>query len=784
MESRRDESERSGASKRQDLPTDDAAASKPGPDAAENTGTASLVVREEAKKSELSTDQRSQSQPPRAEESRSRQAPKAHESQQQPQKHGQQGSTKLPHQQESPQRPTQPKQRGASSPVGEFSLYPSPAAILVVFLFTVGGVALSIVAFKSFPRPQYRCLKSACHGVLEYMDAIVDKRVNPCHNFYRHVCGRWLSNATAPAPSSFMADVLRNYTARRHQMMMARLSGSQPADMVSRYYGTCVAYLGVPRTVRDIVNKVLEVSGTTIKSWLNMTSEQAFFKLLQLSFLFRLHALFRLTAGIIESKVYLGIDRANSFKQRLPSAGRHTHGKSYLTTALKAIGDEDINDTIIAPCLALDDTIGFNETLRQVLRSPLTPTSEADCAEFPPTKWIEGTNSQNMKLPAEEVNVLARNFKATCNNLKLVLMHKMPSVKTFYIVALLAVDFLKLDFTRTATSKQLEAESVQRICHHDTVNTFKRLWLPALSEVLSISPTTVEAISGYFSTTQHVIDEEGAAYPKWMNVKDRITALDKARHMSIVTLNIGNVSKEEVDHSRFNPSFGMNNNDWVYNKANVLRRTHIPDDVDEDSTIPEDEEYTQNVEVQLLANSTTNTVVVPHMFAVHPVFFDDISAGSYANVAMLGFHIARKVMALLIGLRESSPWSNDSASYYATARSCYANSSRAFHGVLSDAKFDEAVAAALALRVVFRVGPLVAEGATKSDAPFFSKELFFRRACLSLCAGGRPHADFNSVDQDTASAACTLAVSTMAEFHKTFGCSSSDQMAVPGRCKF
>lgn len=642
----------------------------------------------------------------------------------------------------------------------------------------IAGVIILVVLLVT-TKPEKKCVTPACHGVLEYMDAIVDKSVKPCHDFYRHVCGRWLRIASMPdlPATSFMADVVRNYTARRHRDLMARQALAEPADSVSRYYGNCVAYLSVSRTAREIADKVLEVSGTNLQSWLKMSSDETFSKLLKFSFLYRLHALFRVSTGTTQNKIYLAIDRWRSFKARLPETGKDNQGKIYLAAVLKSIGNDE---AVIAPSQALDDSIGLNETLR----SPLEPTSAADCAEFPPDKWIQETNSQDkIKLPTG-TNVLARNFKDTCNDLRSVILHKTPRVRTLYPLALLAVDFLKLNFMITSESKQPHAELVQKVCHHDTVVTFKRLWLPALSSVLSISPSTVEPIEGYFSLLKKTIEEEGVKYPRWMNVNDRIIALARAEKMRISVFSNGSLSKEETENSRFHQSLEMSGNDWISNKAIVLRRTKVPDDVDEDSTMPEDDQYSETVEMQLLADSTTNTVVVPHMFAVPPLNFEDIPAGSYANLAVVGFPIARRVMELLVGTRRASPWMNDTASNYSAAQSCYANSSGAFHGLLDDEQFDEAAGAALALRLVFGIGLTVAKGgAPAHEAPFFSPQLFFRRACLSLCAGGKTRADFNSLDQDTASAACTLAVSTMPAFHYTFGCGAADQMAAPRHCK-
>ncbi|KAK8756645.1 hypothetical protein V5799_000652 [Amblyomma americanum] len=219
-------------------------------------------------------------------------------------------------------------------------------------------------------------------------------------------------------------------------------------------------------------------------------------------------------------------------------------------------------------------------------------------------------------------------------------------------------------------SQQLEVEVVQKTCHQDTMTTFKRLWLAALSKIHYISLDTTKAISVYFRTLKTIIEEAGFKYPKWISMKDRITALTRVKEMRISTSSNGTLSKEDLENSRFQQSLKMSGNDRISNKATVLRRTHAPDDVDEDSTMAEDEVYLETVEVPLLGDLPTNTVIVPHMFAVPPVVFPDVSAGTYANLAMFGFHIARKVMSLLLGVQGASPWSNDTTSYYAAAQSC------------------------------------------------------------------------------------------------------------------
>ncbi|KAL3225595.1 hypothetical protein MRX96_025739 [Rhipicephalus microplus] len=87
-------------------------------------------------------------------------------------------------------------------------------------------------------------------------------------------------------------------------------------------------------------------------------------------------------------------------------------------------------------------------------------------------------------------------------------------------------------------------------------------------------------------------------------------------------------------------------------------------------------------------------------------------------------------------------------------------------------------------RLAFRYGSLVAVSGSHDDARFSSAQLFLKHTCLALCAGIKRQQDFNSMDKDVASAACTLAGSSVSEFHAAFGCSDSNLMAAPKLRKF
>ncbi|KAK8782173.1 hypothetical protein V5799_016484 [Amblyomma americanum] len=154
----------------------------------------------------------------------------------------------------------------------------------------------------------------------------------------------------------------------------------------------------------------------------------------------------------------------------------------------------------------------------------------------------------------------------------------------------LVVNFLKLDFMHTSESK-VDIELVQKLCHQDTTATFKHLWLPSITKVLSILPTTAQTVDDYYTAILNTTQQKASIFLKWMNDADRIIALSKVKEMHIARFSNGSLNVVKVDNSRYNPSFVMRANDWIYNKLNVLRGTKLIDDVDEDSTTPKDERF-------------------------------------------------------------------------------------------------------------------------------------------------------------------------------------------------
>ncbi|XP_077531002.1 uncharacterized protein LOC144143061 [Haemaphysalis longicornis] len=670
-----------------------------------------------------------------------------------------------------------PKEEHAA---GEVSLFPSPLLLLCLFVISGIGIAISIFIFNLYPRPASSCKSAACKSLMGYMTNIVDNGVEPCHDFYRHVCGRWLPNASRSGQgspgSSFMADVARDYREKRHQALMG-YGASKYLEGVPRYYRSCVTYLGSKRSARESIAKFFEVLGVKPKEWLSSSHTEVFNRLLRLSFMQRFDTLFKVRLSESAGQVSLVIDGASSFKQRISDTGTIIGSKEHLRTVLKAIDETTASDAIIDECIAVDDAIDSKKKQRNVSSAPATVIGSKECPEFSPDLWINNAVSFSDRTLPAGLQVMGRGFDGICADLKLTLLNSSEEARSLYPLALLALHILEMDI-ELASVPELREKLAEKLCYQHSRDTFKRLWSTALTNVLAISGATIATIDSYLLAPPKMIEDEIRGM-KWMSPADMDKGVSMTNGMSIRRFDGANLTKEELHHSRYNQSLDMREKDFVYNRANVMNRTKFPDDVDQDPSPGS----LDNEDVEIVSQPATNTFVLPHMYALSPIILEDLADTSYAKIIILGVQLARKILELFIKRERESWWSAETVLKYQGLRECYGKQAAVFHNKLANEQFDEAFAAAHAIRLAYREKVKMDEqGKAEEPAYLASGPLFFRRACLSLCSGGSGLADANSLDMDTASAACTMAVSNMPEFHEAFHCNSDDRMAAPKIC--
>ncbi|XP_077494812.1 membrane metallo-endopeptidase-like 1 isoform X2 [Amblyomma americanum] len=100
----------------------------------------------------------------------------------------------------------------------------------------------------------------------------MDHSVNPCHDFYRHVCGRWMRDTHKP--SSFMIDVARNMTDVWHQALTKDHTKGDYHELrqgAAFFYRSCLTFLEQQTDIAAAAQELFKALNLPVSKWLAET---------------------------------------------------------------------------------------------------------------------------------------------------------------------------------------------------------------------------------------------------------------------------------------------------------------------------------------------------------------------------------------------------------------------------------------------------------------------------------------------------------------------------------
>ncbi|KAL1421960.1 hypothetical protein MTO96_003951 [Rhipicephalus appendiculatus] len=126
-----------------------------------------------------------------------------------------------------------PGTSAAPTPMPAPRPYRQKALIAVAFLLIVAGAFLFSLTLWTAVIPahkdDYACNTPICEQVRKQLLDYADSTINPCDDFYSHVCGHWLRKADR---TTFMLDAKKQFIARRHELLVSPESSSDPNSAV------------------------------------------------------------------------------------------------------------------------------------------------------------------------------------------------------------------------------------------------------------------------------------------------------------------------------------------------------------------------------------------------------------------------------------------------------------------------------------------------------------------------------------------------------------------------
>ncbi|KAK8771981.1 hypothetical protein V5799_024778 [Amblyomma americanum] len=124
-------------------------------------------------------------------------------------------------------------------------------------------VSIALVAVLS-PRPRgelLHCSNHDCRRALRFLDSLMDKGVEPCRNFYRHVCRRWTveryTNGVADgAADNLTGEATRDMFASLHWSMkddelVASIGDQTGVAELGKFYRSCYTYMATTSPPTD-----------------------------------------------------------------------------------------------------------------------------------------------------------------------------------------------------------------------------------------------------------------------------------------------------------------------------------------------------------------------------------------------------------------------------------------------------------------------------------------------------------------------------------------------------
>ncbi|XP_065310553.1 neprilysin-1-like isoform X2 [Dermacentor albipictus] len=639
-----------------------------------------------------------------------------------------------------------------------------------VFVHAVGGTRQ---ATRNLP-----CVGQECHEVVEFTESLMDHNVNPCSDFYRHVCGRWINNTKRP--SSFMIDVAKNFSETLHEVLVrAHVHGENHELMQNAaiFYNSCITYLKADADIQASTDELFKALNISISKWLTETNPMQFFReVLRLSLVNRFHTL--LAFSVIDDKGNMSLKVRRYYPLHIyATPDRKENFHEYMNRFIKVIGKDYASDTVVEEVLSLD------KNRKNVTEDgePEMRLSEIECQSFPGKTWIEVLQKE-LSLP-ENVSIITVGINTICGELSDVLVNTKSAARALYIMALVSRSVLQQDYM---LSDNRDAYAVRNACYQMMRLAFEDTWLHLLSSLLSINKGIEEIVDVYVTTIAEEIKSRVANWT-WMADEDRRAALEKLARIRLVRFYGASMTKQAVQCSsgRKVTSAG-----FVSNVVNLYVRDlknclFLSVDRSDDLGLEE-----LLLGTNLMVHSAKFAVVVPPMFAVPPMFYRHVEDDKFINVAVLGIQLVRKVLSLIVdrGARTkggaTAGWSNSTLTVYSAFQDCYARESAKLHAKLNDDQFDHAFSVMESLRIAYAVKRRYDRDIVSRKKPRLvsSNSMLYKRACLTLCTAQGAPRDGNTLDFETAYASGLLAAANAPMFIDIFGCQAGDTMAAINSC--
>ncbi|XP_064455012.1 uncharacterized protein LOC135366266 [Ornithodoros turicata] len=656
------------------------------------------------------------------------------------------------------------------------------AAILIVLLIVVIAFASVILIYKHYKKQQERniiqCKTTACKRIQGEIDDLLDKKIDPCTDFYGYVCRKWIPHSPN-GTTGFIQDVLDTY----YHALISALESPETREpdtfgmhVMAKLFGVCVDYMTKDKgTFTDAVGRVIDL----LKLDMIIDRKQQLLPfLVGLSLSRNIHSVFFIQFRRMGNNRYVQIEYGDTMFSKmndvLPKfAVRSTFDVFY--AMMKSMTSKFLKHPRVNSDIAPDVMLGVDFRIADLLRTKPT-VSYATFADL--TAFISREGLKNF---IEVINKYAPpGFKVglsstvrfsgmrTMTAVNALLVNESAGMRETYHTLNIATSLLR--YTAFKDEAQRSPAIVPYMCLRATRIAFTNTWGLLIARLIG-DPRRGTAARELATRVRDMVLEE--------TVFENFTSLDRERGKTLlretmlVTYDDAHTTKmtEYIDYTTWN--LQGNHPFEVFLEAGekesiMLRRSFSVEFAVKASLVQLNPDITYYKIESSTESGTTRYLAVPTAYQIPPLlYFEEMNEiPLYINMATIGALVAKEMVRPLASSFKSSKSTKAlNESLKCVKKVAAAQGVRFEDG--GDLWENEVVLRYYGFRIVYeglrRILLSLGESTT-GDIWKEAQRYLFVRFCMLACASDSPS------NRQIFKANCMLTVLTNPEFATVFGC--------------
>ncbi|XP_064477287.1 uncharacterized protein LOC135391118 [Ornithodoros turicata] len=627
-------------------------------------------------------------------------------------------------------------------------------------------VCMCIILFMLYvltPPPKSKritlCATKACLDAMTYLENSVDQRVNPCIDFYGHVCSSWTSRT---ADTGFIRDAQLQFRMKINRTLLEEdniVPDRHGGHILRYFYKDCHKFMTSQSHPEEPPYQTFRKQFGSLRGFLARTYPSVLVGLIRISLAHGIDSVFGVR--LIDDMDYpkLMIYHTRSVRKKL-SEDNFQRTDGYLLEFLQNVSESLFPvKSYHQKVLSLDDDVnavlGGDEPVLEVMSQDI----EHLMTHVTPDMLYETANSI---LPLEyalhhDSKIKIRGFNATRQVItlldhKLYVDNKLPII---YLYVQLAADVIRLDYHRLFSES---AHDVIHICLVESQKILSRTWpylYASMSEVVS-HDSTIETL--YTRVVDEIINVD---YLNWMDGKTQLLAM---RAMTNITIGVFPAAAEMVSLTKTSyTDVVLPNKGFILNYLHLLSneqlvRHKFPPQADQDHL------NQLQLDGPILYVKSLRSIIIPSVYRLPPIYYST-SVPEYFDLATVGALLAKELSEVLGPIEGSTWWSEPTKVSFNRSFQCLMNMHERMTapGTADEADVtNEIFAWTRSARLAYDL--MKSQIVTSKDSLADARRVFFQRFCLMSCSSRQEGQPLTPRQQ------CMLPLLNMPEFAETFQC--------------